>query len=760
MNTSKSQQQPEIRESVPPTDSDIHSTLDLESQSQITHFDDEVPTQIALVPDQPPVKESSDPFPDQALVNFLERPRVVHSFKWLSSAAAGSCLARIAFPDALFSCPTVWNKLQQFVYMHAGLRFTVRANGTPFHYGQLLVAWRPACISRTVSVTTGSSLSVYDNFYAVAQYPHMLVSPSSAQVTEMDVPYESPIQQLPIRVFAENQNEFRKFATLGLLEFWVLNPLRGQGATNSEPPVTVSLFASFTKPRLTGFTHAQLAYVDVNYPAPASAPTPSGMRYPVSVTQAKEDKLPYLLNTPLVRNPEPLPIAFIPAKTASTKNLSPSITLALNEFSKSNVKATKVSDHLKIWSLLQQYSVATTADLNSVIGSFYVHPGNCATGTYNSTSVQFQTKLSYISNLFNLWKGPIEYRFDFIASKFHSCRIKIAWYPPKTTEVATNDELPDAWTQIVDVQGQVSVSFTVPWLQATSWLTCNSPNAYRSSNGIIVLTLLNSLSYPSPNGPSIQVNCWTRAPNIQFAGYTNQNAIYSSLFSGFDNTNQLDLPMFSTSLPAVASAPAVPASSKATQKVTQAEECSITPVDLDALPLKPSFLGILTPNGKIFITPPLPEPLQTSVKSQRSVRLNTLLDYLSLLHLGFVGSMRLAVLNPYADVLFVPRIGNGSGIEHTFKSSTSFAERIQDARYTAGAYFPSSANSIKDITLPNYSTLAYRPTMLERYYISESFSFSLPGVDIYNFSDLSSPVTLAGADDFSFVGMAPAPLTW
>lgn len=776
MQTTTHQQQPETHENARSTDSEIHSHLDIDHVSEITKFDDEVPMQHAIVPSQPQIPEVRDPFPDQALADFLQRPRVVHSFKWLSSSSSGACLARLSLPDALFSCPTVWNKVQQFVYLHAGLHFTVRANGTPFHYGQLLVVWRPACLERTVFTATRDP-GIYDNLYTLTQYPHMLISPSSAQVVEMDVPYESPLDHVVIRSFSEqlNGNPLRAYSSLGFIEFWVLTPLRGQGAANTEPPVTVSLFANFTNPALSGFTHAQLTYHSQTYSIPNPMPLPTALRYPVQIAQAGEDNFPRIaIDKKHVKNPEQLPVVFLSAKTSSTENHQPSYILSLNETSQKPLgkqKNTKISDHLNVWSLFHQYTVASNSELNSVIASFYVHPANCATGKYKNTTVSYNTKLSYISYLFALWRGPIEYRFDFIASKFHSCRIKIAWYPPKTTELATNDELPDAWTQIVDVQGQTSATFTVPWLQATSWLTFDRVGAYRSTNGIIVITLLNSLSYPTLNGPPISINCWIRAPNIELAGFTAQNPVPTYLYTGTNFKTLPETSMFSLSAPPatpprpsgiVSSSSEQPQDPKDHLQVAQAghAQSQIKPVDVDTLPQKPSFLAFLTPHGKIYITPPLPEPLAPSISQTRAVRMNTLLDYLIPLHLGFVGSTRIAALNPSVEVLYIPRIGRGSGMEHTYKSSTTLPNRIISNRFTASSYFPSSANSIKDVTLPNYSTLLYRPTLIEPYVIDAGASIILPGVDVYSLSDAASLITLAAADDFEFVGMAPAPLTW
>nr|WPV63439.1 MAG: capsid protein [Longquan rodent picorna-like virus 1] len=775
METSKNQEQPEQRESVVNTDNEFHSELTIHDIEEITKFTDEVPPQIAPAPDQPNVPEESDPFPDQQLINFLSRPRPVYSFKWQANTPVGTCLARLSFPDLLFYTPTIWNKIQQFVYFHAGLRFEVRVNGTPFNYGQLMFVWRPATVYRTLN-TNPTGPGIYDSMYTVSQYPHMLVAPYNAQSVVMTVPYESPLERIPLSAYGSGSSALRHLSSLGLLEIWNLVPLRGQGPANSEPAVSVTLFASFTNPNLSGYTHKNLAYENVLPPAIFTYALPTGMRYVSQVAQAGEDQQPAgpslgssSLPTTMEGIPAQLPIVFEPAKTSMARFKQSSYPLALTEDTHLFPgKGTSLRDHFSIWSLLDQFTISTSSNTNALLASYVVIPTNCPVGTHLSKTVYYNTKLSYVSNLFSLWRGPIEYRFDFIASKFHSCRVKIAWYPPSTTGVALNEESTDAWSQIVDIQSQTSVVFTVPYLQAFPYLLFNSYiDSSNGANGNVVVTLLNSVTYPLLNGPPVHVNVWIRAPQLQLAAYCGSQLPPCSFFAGIGPSADRT-PLFPNVNPPVKVAPnskfsqckvseVKNAKGKKPLQVAQANELPISPVEMEELVLKPTFQGVLTSGGKIWITPPLPEELPQATASAMVKRPLTLLGYLALMHIGFRGSVRLSFLEPSTEVLAIPRLCSGYGLTKTEKSN-EIATLPYANRFSASAYFPNSANSLKDITLPNYSTLVYRPISLFRYDITDN-SFSVPGVDIFSVSGPDTLFTLAAAPDFKFVGMAPAPMT-
>lgn len=776
MESSKNQQQPEQRESVPPTDLEFHSELAIPLIEEITKFTDEVPTQVAPATGQQRIPEESDPFPDQQLLDFLARPRPVFNFKWLPTSPAGICLARLSFPDILFASPTVWNKIQQFVYFRAGLRFEVRVNGTAYNYGQLLFVWRPATLYRTIS-SDPTGPGIYDSIYTVSQYPHMLVAPYNAQSVVLEVPYETPFERVPLSVFAEVSSAMRCLSSFGFLEVWNLVPLRGQGPANTEPAVSVSVFASFTNPSLSGYTHKLLEYYNVLPPSIHFYSLPTGLRFTAQVTQAGEDQQPAGpsrgssgLSASQEGTEAQLPIVFQPAKISMARFSQPSYPLALTEDTCSlPMSGPTLREHFSVWSLLDQFTISVSANSNALLASYLNIPLNCPVGKHAEKTIYYNTKLSYLANLFSLWRGPIEYRFDFIASKFHSCRVKIAWYPPSTLSVAPNEESTDAWTQIVDIQSQTSIVFTVPYLQSHPYLLINSyPNSTIGANGTVVVTLLNSITYPYPNGPPVHVNVWTRAPQLELAGYCGFNLPPCSFFDG-TSLSADRVPLF-PSIDSRAITSGNPDTSevrlvnhknvkdKKPVQVTQGDVLPISSVEMSELIHKPTFQGVLSAGGRVWITPPQPEQLPRATATMQAKRANTLLEYLSLIHIGFRGSVRLSFLNPAAEVLTIPRLCAGYALTKVEKYDKVTSLPFRN-RFSASAYFPSSANSLKDVVLPNYSSLVYRPISLFRYDVTTS-PFSVPGIDIYSLSGADTLFTLAACSDFSFVGMAPAPVTF
>lgn len=749
MNTASKQEQPEERVNAPSTDSDIHAHLEFSSKQQVTNFVDEVPAERAILA-QEPIVEEVNPLPSQSLLDILSRPRIVYNFKWTTNQTTGTRIARLPFPDLLFSSPTIWSKIQQYAFLHANLKFAVRSNGTAYHYGQLLFAWRAACLDRTLNLDATLPNS-FDSLYSCSQRPCMLISPSSSQLVELEVPYQSPFDRIPISAFSNalSDSAERRFANMGVLEIWVLTPLRATGDT-SDPAVTVNLFASFVNPSLSGYTHQAFTYVPSTIPTVAPLPIPTTLRYTKQITQAK-------------KQPSQTSIVYTPAKIYSSVYDQPTASLCLTETSTERLKPFQLSDALNTWSLFTQFNISGTAANNSLLLAFPVNPTNCMTGTYLTKTITHHTLLSYISTLFNLWRGPIEFRFDFIASKFHSARVKIAWYPPQTSTLAGYSEMGDEWTKVVDVQGQISETFTAPFIQPVSYLPNDSYLGDRMMNGTIVVSLLNAVSYPTSPIPPMSVNVWIRGPNVTFSAFTGLGPNSINLFSGqppYNGTTFFPSAAISTSDPVDDFVLVEPEQ----KHVTQAKlDTTLSPVDLQTLIHKPTIYFKIYPNEKFFITPPILEtnPANTVNATTGSLHVNSLLDWFATMTLGYIGSVRFSLLNPQASIFVIPRSYRGyndAREANAYKSNP--LQVIEENRWSASAYYPAGVNVLKDYTLPCYSSLVYRPFTLRSGYRVTSFALIQPAVDLYNFGPEASHVLVAAGDDFSFFGLAAAPVTF
>lgn len=726
METSKIQEQPSMRENAPVLDADIHSTLDIQSTQEITHFTDEVSKDVVKV-DEQDLDETPNPLIVQDIYEILKRPRIIHTFKWESTSAFSAILFRIALPDALFASNTVWSKIAQFAFLHAGLKFQVRVNGTPYHYGQLLVVWRPATLGRTM-IYSPTQPSSYDTIQSVSQRPHMVVSPEAAQVIEMEVPYQSPLDKIPIGLYAGSpNNQARFFANLGVLEGWVLNPLQATGAT-TDPPVTVNIFASFTNPKLSGYTHLASNYIPSTLAIPPPLVANGSLRYTMAIAQARRRKK---------REPSQTMAVFTAARINTAELDQPTQDLALTETSATeNALPFNISDLMSEWSYLTSYNITFAQDNGALIGAIPVHPSNCMTGTLSNRRVFFHTKMSYLADLFSLWRGPIEFRFDFVASKFHSARVKIAWYPPRTASLAAYDEVGDEWAQIVDIQGQISTTFKAPWIQPVSYIINDAGTVTHRANGTIVLSLLNAISYPTNDAPPIYVNVWVRGPEVKFAGFTAQGPLSTNFLLGFANNTTVPTPFF----PVAQAGPLLP----------------ISPVDLDSIHFKPTvYFKVL--RSQNFVIPGLfPEFINGIDPSNYLIRFTSLLDYLLAFCLGYVGSLKYSVLTPDTTVYVQPRTDTNFNITRSDRTPSAQEAYITTTRMSASAYYPDSVNALKDFSLPNYTTMLYRPLMLYPDNI-RNFSFSLPGITLVNLGQIDTFVTVAAGEGFGFYGCTAAP---
>lgn len=758
METTVHKQQPEMRENAPITDADIHSVLDVHTSQEVTSFVDETPQQQVEPSDEKPVAASANPIMDQTLLDILKRPRIISSFKWSATNAVGSWMKRLVLPDELFKSNTIWSKLQQYVYLHAGLKFMFRINGTAYHYGTLAAIWRPIALGKTC-VPSSIRRSSYDSLYPLLQYPHALISPSSSQNVEMSAPYQCPIEKIPIKAFSED-GQMRQWANLGVLDILVLNPLRAGPRSADTPDVTVDVYASFENPSLFGYTHQHFDFLPVLYALPRYTMLPTALRFPMQVTQAKVDESKEE-NKDLVKKAQE-PVVYLPPKLQSSDYNQPSYHLSLTKkpfFSP--LDSTLLTEHLSQWCLLHQFDCQTNTAVDSILAAYKVLPQNCGVGTPLGPlgRAYFHTKLSYLSSLFRFWRGPLEYRFDFISSKFHSCRVKIAWYPPGTVKQASNYDLGDTWTKVVDIQGDISVTFTVPFIEPVAYL----PYAPTSllSNGTIVISLLNSLAYPVPNGPPITCNVWIRGPELELSGFVNENAP-PRLFLGFSDPSLLAPNSPWPGIPGTYPNPKA-IEEKSIKQVAQAGPITPHPFvteDLNRLLHKPTPLVYLTAGQRYYSSCGSLYPVtDTQFKSgvgQPHLALS-LLDYLFAIHIGYRGSVRYVSAYPDGE-LFVVAQSRPTAISAVYADKSTVPSLLLQYSNAIHAFFPSNEISLKDFSVPMYTSLSFRPFLMEVDSANDT-PVTFPALEATCTAGIA-PLYVSAAEDFSFIGIGACPITF
>lgn len=153
-------------------------------------------------------------------------------------------------------------------------------------------------------------------------------------------------------------------------------------------------------------------------------------------------------------------------------------------------------------SLLEQGSWAGSDPVNYRPFTIPVTP-TYGTQYIDGTSTFFpMSHIANLSSFFRNWTGSLKYTVMFFTSKFISGRVQIKWLPDPTYSAAmTNDGFGDTVTHLIDITGDTSYSFTIPYLQETSWQMVPNPirartvdaESWKFSNGQIAMYVVNPL---------------------------------------------------------------------------------------------------------------------------------------------------------------------------------------------------------------------------------------------------------------------------
>nr|QKI28834.1 hypothetical protein 2 [Trichosanthes kirilowii dicistrovirus] len=150
-------------------------------------------------------------------------------------------------------------------------------------------------------------------------------------------------------------------------------------------------------------------------------------------------------------------------------------------------------------------SIISVTDLpNSIIWSTVVDP---SVFVHNSLffpvdwNSYYPSPLTYTSRFARYWRGSIRFHFAIIASKFHSCRLVLYYYPfslsgaypPSVPDVASSQLV----KKVVDINEETEFTLEVPYLQPYPWAQFVAPHydaETGTSNGALYLSILNPLT--------------------------------------------------------------------------------------------------------------------------------------------------------------------------------------------------------------------------------------------------------------------------
>lgn len=523
------------------SNSEGNSTLDATTVS----FNDESPGEVTDIPAD--ISAENPYVPNNVhIAKFLNRPVIIKNYSW----ALGSTTVSEFDPWQLFFNHTsIKKKIDNYYLLRCKLHLKFVINASPFHYGTMLVGYKPlnkfltsAPIDQLVTGTTEDLQNV-----AFSQLPRVYVYPQTSQGGEITLPYVWPKEWLDI-------TEADNLTYMGTMFMRPLTPLSFANA-GTGVPCNVQVFAWAEDVELSGPT-VKLAmqsgndeYGSISGPASAVAnvaglleqapvigPFATATRM-AATTVGAIAKMFGFTNVPVVSDvhqftPSPFPQFASPEIGTQIEKLTldPKNELTIDPKS----IGVDLGDELLINSMcsresyITQFPWAISNAPDDILFSCKISPfmERLATGT-NQTILQL-TPMSLVGRMFAYWRGDIKLRMKFNCSQYHKGRLRVSWDPIGAIG-ATVDSTTEVFTQIVDLADCTDVSINIPYMQDTAFLNRVNTYAERFSNngsqthddgytnGVLTVRVLNDLSAPLSTA-DIQILVFVSGgDNLEFA---------------------------------------------------------------------------------------------------------------------------------------------------------------------------------------------------------------------------------------------------
>jgi len=466
----------------------------------------------AVLATAPPAQSDAD------LRAFFARPVEIYDGTW----SDGGTINTHIDPWSLFLNDTaVSSKLDGYKYLRGNLKLQVMINGTPFHYGRILVSYEP---------TVYGGLRSYDgDFRQHSCLPHVMIDPTTNTVGHLTAPFISPFEWITVCAGSVSDAKYSAPNQLGKLNLDTLVPL--------------SFANSGVVPDVKLHVLAWMEDVELSYPTNLdyASWTPQADEYEVSEPNSGPISRPlttladfatYLGEAPIVgpwaratemaarggaklaalfgfSKPRILkaPNEVVPSKYGNMANVDAadsaiSFTLGAKTEVSIDPKLTGHSidhDELALASFVNRWTVAPTTYPYAVgfsgdILSLDVSP---AVGRVDTAALTEMTSLDFGSRPFRSWRGGIEFEFTIVCSRYHRGRLRISYEPDSDAPALANNVYNRNYSRVVDISDTTVFCVTVPYFARTGYKVIpDVTSPYTGYNGRITISTLNELTAP------------------------------------------------------------------------------------------------------------------------------------------------------------------------------------------------------------------------------------------------------------------------
>ncbi len=441
---------------------------------------------------------------DVTLDEFFRRPLYYTSYTWTPNS--GTVFGQNFNPwTVFFTNPRVSNRISNYNLLQAKLCVKFLINGNGFYYGRLMADYMILPGTDTVS-----SVNTLDplNIVQASQRMHVMLDPTESQGATMYLPFIWPYNALKIPL-----GEWSSMGTVYLRE---MNSLKHANA--STQPLNISVYIWAEDVKLSVPTSANASGIVAQANEYMDSPV-SNLASAVSGVATKLSKMPiigpYARATDMVAGtvgnvaklfgfsrPASIeaPIHNVPrlignmANTDTPDSVTKLTIEAKQELSVDpRIFGAKRPDELNlayiasIPSFLTTFTWATTNAAQTLLWNSRVTP--CL--IRYSNPLYYMPACAFAANPFNYWRGTMRFRFQIVASKYHTGRLAFVYDPNSTSNVKETNV---AFTKVVDLGEEREFTIDVSWAHQASFLRCNVVSG-STSYGTTALTTNNSFMY-------------------------------------------------------------------------------------------------------------------------------------------------------------------------------------------------------------------------------------------------------------------------
>lgn len=499
-------------------------------QQETTNFtsDGNVVKDVALVPSSLPslLHQSSEVTNSNDIVKFLGKPyRWWSGFLNTSGESTATPIVSLANPEGILASPIFANKLSGFMGFRATTVVRIVINATPFHMGRYMLVYVPLGGARVSASVSSVFNSHVNTLYERTQLHRVELDVTCDTEAVIRVPFNSALNYFPLRTKVRTTD----YGTLGSFILYPYSSLQTVGGSSR---VGVTLYTHFEDVELIGAAVPQMGISPTEKESKAAGLGPvSSVAFTIGGVAKAVSHIPLLsayasttswamdilgnaakavgFSKPLNHSAPMRTQVTMGANMGNVDGYDQSITLGTSGenlmsimpgVSGTDIDEMGINHIASIPAWFKTVTWADSALSGDSLVDLRMRPVDyCQLRTIASKKVYNFTPLAFSACFFKYWRGSLVFKIKLVKTIFHSGRISIAFSPfdskSSTNPLFNFDSSDYLHREIVDIRTCNEITFTVPYINPSSWLSMHEPF------GAIQIFVVDPLTAPS-NVPS------------------------------------------------------------------------------------------------------------------------------------------------------------------------------------------------------------------------------------------------------------------